>query len=214
MSAMDDIYSAAQAVDQGSNSSQGAVPLVMLYGAGLESSFDPSAAGGGAWQITDNVSFTPTDLNSAAQYMYPRYYQAWQAAGSPTPGDITPDIAAQIAYQAERPAEPYTQSQPQNVQSDFTDVINYLKGLGIQFGSGGAESANNSAPVDTSVLGVNVTKVGQSVTSAAQSAAAVFDALLWLMKPSNDIRLLLGLLSLIFLGASVILLSREVKSSG
>lgn len=208
MSAMDDIYTAAVNAIPGADSSGGAVPLAMLYGSGLESSFNPTAAGGGAWQITDNVSFNPTDVNSAAQYMYPRYYQAWQAAGSPTPGDITPDIAAQIAYQAERPAEPYTQSQPQNVQSDWTAVLNYLKGNGISFGSGGAEEGTvTHASTDTTVLGINVTQ-------AAQSAAAVFDALLWLMKPSNDIRLLLGFIALIFLGASVILLSREVKSSG
>ncbi len=202
------IYTAAVNAISGGDSSGGAVPLVMLFGAGMESSFDPSATGGGAWQITDNVAFDPTDVNASAQYMYPRYYQAWQAAGSPSPGDITPDIAAKIAAAAERPAEPYTQSQPQNVTSNFQQVLQYLTGNGISFGQGGAEEGTvTNAQTDTSILGVNVTQ-------AAQSAEQFFDALLWLMKPSNDIRLLLGLLSLLFLGASVILLSREVKSSG
>lgn len=205
MSDLNSIYTAAVNAISGGDSSGGAVPLVMLFGAGMESSFNPAAAGGGAWQITDKVSFSPDDVNSAAQYMYPRYYQAWQDAGSPTPGDITPDIAAQIAYEAERPAEPYTQSQPQNVQSNFQQVLQYLQGSGIQFGTGGAEQVSGSSPVDTSILGVNVTQ-------AARSAESFFSALLWLMKPSNDIRLLLGLLSLVFLLTSVILLSREVRT--
>lgn len=205
MTDLNSIYIAAVNAISGGDSSGGAVPLVMLFGAGMESSFNPSAAGGGAWQITDNVSFSPDDVNASAQYMYPRYYQAWQAAGSPTPGDITPDIAAQIAYDAERPAEPYTQSQPQNVQSNFQQVLQYLQGSGIQFGTGGAEQVSGSSAVDTSILGVNVTQ-------AAQSAESFFSALLWLMKPSNDIRLLLGFLSLVFLLTSVILLSREVRT--
>lgn len=92
------------------NSADDAVVVGMLMGAGLESDWRISAGGGGAFQISDKVSFSPTDINAAVAYMYPRYKAAVLVDASMPEGSAK---YADIAYKAERPARPYAQSQGQ-----------------------------------------------------------------------------------------------------
>ena len=100
----------------------------MMVGAGLESDWRISASGGGAFQITDHVSFSPTDINAAVSHMWPRYFGPAVLAASQTESS---NKYADIAYKAERPAVPYQQSQSKaKVDSVYQTVVQNGAGPG------------------------------------------------------------------------------------
>ena len=114
--------------------------VAMLVGAGLESGWNMSAPGGGAWQIIDaarpKAPFSAAAQNLVdAEYMLPRYQQAAAAHANDTENA---DKYANIAHDAERPLLPYQASQGEaRVQQVYTTVLqNY-----------GAANATATAPV-------------------------------------------------------------------
>jgi hypothetical protein len=133
------------------------VVVAMLVGAGLESTWNINAPGGGAFQIIDparpaaplappltfGVDF-PGQIDADVGYMLPRY----QAAATAHANDAeSADKYANIAHDAERPALPYQQSQGQTKVNDVyhTVVVNY----GMPGGSaGGPGSVISSNPLD------------------------------------------------------------------
>lgn len=109
------------------------VIVAMLVGAGLESDWNINAPGGGAFQIIDSrptfhaIGQGPIDPDVA--YMLPRYQAAVTAHAKDAESS---DKYANIAHDAERPAQPYQQSQGQaKVDSVYhTVVVNYGMGGG------------------------------------------------------------------------------------
>lgn len=117
----------------------------MLVGAGLESDWRINAPGGGAWQITDLVTFSTSDVNAAVTYMFPRYIEA---ASADQAQPASAGKFADIAYKAERPRVPYAQSQGQDrVDSVYHTVV-------TNYGTAGGQ-----AGVDT-VIGGNLPGAG------------------------------------------------------
>lgn len=128
------------------------VVVAMLVGAGLESDWRIDAPGGGAFQITDIRSGDVLGLSSLGgsqiqldvSYMLPRY-QAAATAHAKDPESA--DKYANIAHDAERPAQPYQQSQGEDkVNAVYhTVVANYgMPGAG----SGGPGQTVSQNPFD------------------------------------------------------------------
>jgi hypothetical protein len=123
------------------------VIVAMLVGAGLESDWRIDAAGGGAFQIIDQriiLSFGASRIDEDVQYMLPRY-QAAAAAHAKDPESA--DKYANIAHDAERPAQPYQQSQGEDkVNAVYhTVVVNYgMAGAS----AGGPGSVTTTNPFD------------------------------------------------------------------
>lgn len=128
------------------------VIVAMLVGAGLESNWSINAPGGGAFQIIDNrptlhaIGAGPIDQDVA--YMLPRYQTAATAHAK------DPESAnkyADIAHDAERPAQPYQQSQGQaKVDSVYhTVVVNY--GMGSGASTGGPDSVISTNPFQAAI---------------------------------------------------------------
>ncbi len=129
------------------------VVVAMLVGAGLESGWNISAPGGGAFQIIDSArptapGYSPIPLNIDqidldVQYMLPRYQAAATAHAKDSESS---DKYANIAHDAERPAQPYQQAQGQaKVDSVYhTVVVNY--GMGGGGSAGGPDSVASSNP--------------------------------------------------------------------
>lgn len=138
--------------------SDNTVIIAMLVGAGLESDWKINAPGGGAFQITDPAralggtaflpnasgsfsfsqgSFSSAQIDLDVRYMLPRYVAAATIHKNDTE---SPDKYANIAYDAERPAQHYQQSQGEKkIQSVYQTVVqNY-----------GSVNAQATAPVET-----------------------------------------------------------------
>jgi hypothetical protein len=132
------------------------VIIAMLVGAGLESNWNINAPGGGAFQIIDaarpSPGFTliPSGVNQIdydVGYMLPRY----QAASAAHAKDAeSSNKYANIAHDAERPAQPYQQAQGQaKVDSVYhTVVVNYGMGGGS---AGGPDSVVSTNPFQAAI---------------------------------------------------------------
>lgn len=142
------VVSAVKAVTSDKN-----VQIAMLMGAQLESGQDPTSNGEnvsyGAWQIEPSANPVSEqqaeNVNFAAQYMVGRYTggvsQEW---GSNNPKQITEQAAGNAAYDAERPAESYFQSQPSNVGPAYALAISEV---GDPVGLPAGPSGGSTAPV-------------------------------------------------------------------
>lgn len=128
------------------------VIVAMLVGAGLESGWNINAPGGGAFQIIDSrptlhaVGQGPIDADVA--YMLPRYQAA---AAAHAKDSESANKYADIAHDAERPAQPYQQSQGQaKVDSVYhTVVVNY--GMGSGASTGGPDSTITVNPFQAAI---------------------------------------------------------------
>lgn len=146
------------------------VIIAMLVGAGLESDWRIDDGGGGAFQITDPLrpksgvvfflpgSGTPVATSAGGQqfdignagntqidldvhYMLPRYEAAAQVHKNDAEG---PDKYANIAYDAERPAQPYQKSQGEaKVQQVYSTVVGNYGNVNAQ--ATASTSVNNPA---------------------------------------------------------------------
>lgn len=134
------------------------VIIAMLVGAGLESTWNINAPGGGAFQIIDAArpqapvtllgpGIDQIDLD--VQYMLPRYQTAATAHAKDSE---SADKYANIAHDAERPAQPYQQAQGQAKVNDVyhTVVVNYGMG-GV---SGGSSQTKSTNPFDAVIAPV------------------------------------------------------------
>lgn len=129
------------------------VVIAMLVGAGLESTWRIDAAGGGAFQIIDAArpiappswlvfGLGDSQIDLDVKYMLPRYTAA--AAAHAKDADNA-DKFANIAHDAERPAQSYQQSQGETkVQSVYQTVLTNYGGGGV---SGGSSQVVQSNPI-------------------------------------------------------------------
>lgn len=182
----------ANQIGAATESSPGIVDTMtaMMVGAGLESDWRISASGGGAFQITDRVSFSPTDINAAVSYMWPRYFGPAVLAASQTESS---NKYADIAYKAERPAVPYQQSQGQaKVDSVYQTVVQNGAGPGstgtaqIQTQVGGNVSAAFAflQPVLSFLGDLTDIRVWRSLGWIAVGIAfLILGLVIWLRKP-------------------------------
>jgi len=118
------------------------VIVAMLVGAGLESDWNINAPGGGAFQIIDaRPHVIGGSIDADVAYMLPRY-QAAAAAHAKDPESA--DKYANIAHDAERPAQPYQQAQGQAKVDDVyhTVVVNYGMAGATSGGPGSVISTN------------------------------------------------------------------------
>lgn len=170
------------------------VIIGMLVGAGLESNWNINAPGGGAFQIIDSrptlhaVGRGPIDADVA--YMLPRY-QAASAAHAKDPESA--DKWANIAYDAERPAQPYQVAQGEaKVSSVYhTVVVNY----GMGGSSGGPDAVISTNPFDAIIQ--PVTDVISRLTDVRMwrsvgwlilgIAVMVMAIILWFRKPLEKV---------------------------
>jgi hypothetical protein len=149
------------------------VVVAMLVGAGLESGWNESAGGGGAWQIIDAARpkasvLTGSQLQLDAAYMAPRYI----AAASANTETESADKYADIAYVAERPAMKYQLSQGEaRVQSVYSTVLQ-------NYGQGGSGATGQGQVLSTGPL--------SGAENAAAGAGAVLD---WITTPANWVRI-------------------------
>lgn len=129
------------------------VIVAMLVGAGLESGWSVNAPGGGAFQIIDSRPtlhvIGQSAIDADVAYMLPRY-QAAATAHAKDPESA--DKYANIAHDAERPAQPYQQAQGQaKVDSVYhTVVVNYGMGGGGA-SSGGPDSVISTNPFQAAI---------------------------------------------------------------
>lgn len=140
------VVSAVKAVTSDKN-----VQIAMLMGAQLESGQDPTSNGQnvsyGAWQIEPSANpvtqAQAEDVNFAAKYMVGRYSGGVQQEWGGQKGTITEQAAGNAAYDAERPAESYFQSQPSNVGPAYALAVSEVGdpvGASV-FGSGSGSGA-------------------------------------------------------------------------
>lgn len=130
------------------------VIVAMLVGAGLESTWNINAPGGGAFQIIDSRptlhAIGQSQIDADVAYMLPRYQSAATAhAKDPE----SADKYANIAHDAEKPAQPYQQAQGQAKVDDVyhTVVVNYGMAGAT---SGGPGSVITTNPFDAVIAPV------------------------------------------------------------
>jgi hypothetical protein len=165
------------------------VIVAMLVGAGLESGWNINQPGGGAFQIIDaarpHATVVKSQIQADVDYMLPRYIAASIVhAAQPN----TADKYADIAHDAERPAERYQNSQGEaKVQAVYQTVTQ-------NYGTGDAGST---------VQGV--VKTVSPVGDLLGEAGAV---LKWLATPANWVRI-----AEVGLGATIVIVALHAMAT-
>lgn len=166
----------------------------------VESSGDPAAASGtgplGLWQIARDhagtLGFTEADrldpLKNAQMAL-----GLWRNRGGL---GVAPDVAFADWW-------PYDRANTRQQQ-------NYAAALATAK-QGGAKGV---APPDTPGVVGAVSGAMDSVSTLAKEFASFATMAAWFVNPANDIRVLLGIFGLLFLGAGAWMLGREVRHSG
>lgn len=172
----------------------------MALGSWMEGGWGPTYGVGdhghsfGPFQIylvahPDVTAAQASDPNFAARYMLPAYTNALntvRAQQQVSTGDA--NSLAQVAFHAERPKVMYPSSR---VAAAFQAVQ--------QVYSGAAGQTDPTAPAQAQLTSSN------PVSDALAGVGRFFTALLWLVDPMHWVRIILGVLGMVFLGAGLVM---------
>lgn len=199
-----------------------------------------STTGWGLWQITPGNSVPSVGVDNAlldgatnARAAYAKYkaagssFRPWTTYTSGAYKNFLPQAQAAASESPSANAAEDTNSLTAGiggtVNSDAGGVFTNFQNLfgttstlpsnegqaSIQTDVGGA-IPDDLSDFQSSVLG-SLSGIWDTVSGPVQDAGKIFEGILWLFNPANEIRVLMGFIALVFLGGGTWLLIREAR---